>query len=83
MLIISRLSLEGVEGEGQVQQVQHENGGVAKRMSPLYLLFLPLLQYHTLINTEELQYRPQPIDPLTEMVLGHQLQEWACAEEGQ
>ena len=64
-----RSSLGGSKGEGQAKQVQHGSGGVAKKMLILSLLFFPLLQSCVLINVEALKCVPQPIEPLTAMVL--------------
>ena len=70
------------EGEGRVQRVNHFSGGAAKLMPTLSLLLLPLLQYRVLVDVEALRYKPQPIKPLTVMVLGRQIQEQAGSKEG-
>ena len=85
MLMPSRPSLGGGEVELRVQRVQHGGGGGgggAKLIPPLSLPHPPFLWYRILIDADALRYRPQPIEPLTAMVLGRQLQEQAGAEEG-
>ena len=83
MTMPHRPSLGGSEGEGQVQQVQHGSGSVAKRIPTLFLLVLFLLRYCLLIYEEALWYGTRPIKYLTEMVIGHQFQEQAGSKEGQ
>ena len=82
MLMLSRPSLGGVEGEGQFQRVQHGGGNIARFIPPLSLLLLPLIRYREMIDVKALWYGPQPIDPLISMVLGRRLQERAGTMEG-
>ena len=51
-------------------------------MLALSLILFPFLLSHVLINAEALRYGTQQIEPLTEMVLNHQIQEQAGSEEG-